>query len=309
MPSSNLLTIGACLLSGVLVYHILTREITHVVKQNSKNKKKKRVTLSQLSKRVDHIINSTQDPRFAVVLLEKVQLEVDAQVGETWEKEWLGDDKSTDKRRERRKALNKRIQEGITHLEEEAARQPVNDMKGYRIKKDGTKTTFFHRDIDDTAKELIGDIAPKRIDSDTSTTNKNRASTMEASKTESSSASSGGSEWNSSGNTWESKMVTKEAKSLLREMIVEEAVGCSVSILKITGDVTLVMKKKRSLIFDVEVVMTLDGHAAKGCLLSGDEPTLEGSKHISKDVREKVVAMFGTFEEKFCNFNINEMTT
>jgi hypothetical protein len=58
------------------------------------------------------------------------------------------------------------------------------------------------------------------------------------------------------------------------------------------------MKKKKSIIFDVEVVLALDGHTAKGFLLSGDEPTLEGSKNISKIVRKNVLTMFGTFEKK-----------
>jgi tetratricopeptide (TPR) repeat protein len=37
-------------------------------------------------------------------------------------------------------------------------------IRGYRIKEDGTKTTFFNRDLDETAKSLIGDIRPKKIE-------------------------------------------------------------------------------------------------------------------------------------------------
>jgi tetratricopeptide (TPR) repeat protein len=36
--------------------------------------------------------------------------------------------------------------------------------KGYKTRADGRKTTFFNHDLDDEAKRLIGDIAPKRID-------------------------------------------------------------------------------------------------------------------------------------------------
>lgn len=37
-------------------------------------------------------------------------------------------------------------------------------VRGYKKTKDGRTTTFFHRDIDDEAKKLIGSIAPKKID-------------------------------------------------------------------------------------------------------------------------------------------------
>ena len=37
-------------------------------------------------------------------------------------------------------------------------------VRGYKKTKDGRTTTFFHRDIDDEAKKLIGNIAPKKID-------------------------------------------------------------------------------------------------------------------------------------------------
>ena len=37
-------------------------------------------------------------------------------------------------------------------------------MKGYKRTSDGRVTSFFHTELDDQAKELIGDIAPKRIE-------------------------------------------------------------------------------------------------------------------------------------------------
>ena len=46
-----------------------------------------------------------------------------------------GIESTTDKRRQRRKKLNARIQESIAHLEAESAVQPEqNDMKGYSCK-------------------------------------------------------------------------------------------------------------------------------------------------------------------------------
>ena len=37
-------------------------------------------------------------------------------------------------------------------------------MRGYKTRADGTRTTYFHRDVDDSAAMLIGDCTPKRID-------------------------------------------------------------------------------------------------------------------------------------------------
>lgn len=37
-------------------------------------------------------------------------------------------------------------------------------VRGYKIRSDGKKTSYFDREIDDEAKKLIGDIAPKKLD-------------------------------------------------------------------------------------------------------------------------------------------------
>ena len=36
-------------------------------------------------------------------------------------------------------------------------------MRGYRTRKDGSKTTFFNNDLTEENKRLIGDITPKRL--------------------------------------------------------------------------------------------------------------------------------------------------
>ena len=38
------------------------------------------------------------------------------------------------------------------------------NMRGYRIKEDGSKTTFFNHNLSDEEKRLIGDITPKRLE-------------------------------------------------------------------------------------------------------------------------------------------------
>ena len=229
--------------------------------------------LKGLSKRVDHIINGTQNPRLAIVLLENLQLEVD------------GIPARTDKMRTRRKQLNTRINESLAQLEKEAeAPQPDNDMKGYKYTKDGRKTTFFHREVDEEAKKLIGDTAPKRINPTTTActavTDTDAASTDTATQ-----QVQQGSKWNG-GNTWESKAVTSQAKAVLREML------SFCAITKISGDVTLVYKKKVSLIYDLEIgIKSEEGKQGIIYLLSGDEPNVEG---IKKD--DNLVNVLADFE-------------
>ena len=255
------------------LYYFLTKETTttKVIK-----KKKKKITLSSLTKKHDEIISSTSDPRLAIVLLENLQLEVD------------GIESTTEKRRQRRKKLNARIQESIAHLEAESKVQPEqNDMKGYRITKDGKKTTFFHRDMDEKTKELIGDNAPQRIHTTNEGTKKNDTTGQSSDK-----GSDKGSEWNN-GSTWESKNYTREAKKLVREML------SSLSISKINGDVTLVMKKKLCLIYDLEIVfVNQNKETAKICLLSGDAPELVG---VSKSEKEDLLETLNDFETRLLN--------
>lgn len=258
--ASRFVTLGVTLAAAGFAYYHLTRETT--VKKNNPRNKKKRVTLASLSRKCDTIINNTQNPRMAIVLLENLQLEVDA-IPPT-----------TDNRRQRRKQLNVRINESMQQLEKEADTQPLNDMRGYRILKDGTKTTFFHREVTAESKALIGDTTPKRIE----------ASHQEEKTT----GARKGSEWNGSGNTWESKNVTTMAKKVLREMLSSHAIA------KITGDVTLVVKKKISLIYDVDIILELEGKQRMISLLSGDEPTVEGLQGDALETMNTVLATFET---------------
>jgi hypothetical protein len=257
MESKYVFALGAITALGL--YYILTKEREVVVKLKSDRKKK--VTLVSLERKVDQIVSSTKEARLAIVLLENLQLEVD------------GITSTSERRRQRRKRLNTRISEILVNLETEAAQQPANDMRGYKIKDDGTKTTYFHRDIDEESKALIGDNTPKRIDI---------VEQNENSKTQKKDQKNNGvsSDWNRTGNTWESKVVTKEAKILLRKLLSSG----KISITKISGDVTLVMKKRLCLIYDLEVQLSdADGTIAKVSLLSGDEPELLG------DMKEKEV--------------------
>lgn len=78
------------------------------------------------------------------------------------------------------------------------------NMRGYKKTSDGRMTTFFNNELDETAKKLIGDIAPKRLDADVA--NMNSVST------------DGGSVWNSAG-TYEERILTPWATNQLTNLL------------------------------------------------------------------------------------------
>lgn len=77
-------------------------------------------------------------------------------------------------------------------------------VKGYKVV-NGKKTSYFHNELTDEAKALIGDIAPKRIEIPVSTNTAQGAS---------------GSAWNKAG-TWEEKDVTVWAKESLKKALLQ----------------------------------------------------------------------------------------
>jgi len=77
-------------------------------------------------------------------------------------------------------------------------------FRGYKINSEGRKTTFFNNELDETAKKLIGDIAPKKIDS--------------TAQVASNVANGGSSAWNSAG-TYEERICTPWASQYLKEQL------------------------------------------------------------------------------------------
>ena len=79
-------------------------------------------------------------------------------------------------------------------------------VRGYKIRSDGKKTSFFDREISEETKQLIGDIAPKRIDPNAPTEDDNAPKPLPVAE--------GTSAWNKAG-TWEERDVTSWAKETL----------------------------------------------------------------------------------------------
>ena len=79
------------------------------------------------------------------------------------------------------------------------------NVRGYKIV-NGKKTSYFHNELSEEAKQLIGDIAPKKLEESDALSNSNKT------------AANGTSVWNQAG-TWEEKDVTQWAISALEEQL------------------------------------------------------------------------------------------
>jgi len=94
----------------------------------------------------------------------------------------------------------------VSNNNEEHTFTKSEHVKGYKIV-NGKKTTFFHNELSEEAKHLIGDIAPKRLDTTV-------VSTITTEKNENTSV------WNTAG-TWEERDVTSWAKKSLEQFLLK----------------------------------------------------------------------------------------
>jgi hypothetical protein len=79
-------------------------------------------------------------------------------------------------------------------------------MRGYKLNADGRKTSYFNHDLDDEAKALIGDIAPKRLDPAAASDGGAAAGAV-----------AGASAWNAAG-TWEERNCSAWCAARLGEL-------------------------------------------------------------------------------------------
>ena len=94
----------------------------------------------------------------------------------------------------------------------------LGNIRGYKKTSDGRVTTFFNNELDETAKKLIGDIAPKKLEgSSTSGTEGGAAAGGDATALE-----NGSSAWNSAG-TYEERILSPWAAAALRRLLGELA--------------------------------------------------------------------------------------
>ncbi|KAG6965190.1 hypothetical protein JG688_00007332 [Phytophthora aleatoria] len=128
-----------------------------------------------------------------------------------------------------------------TAVDEDA--EIVGHVRGYKKLADGRVTTFFNNELTEEAKQLIGDIAPKKLEDP----NKVQIKSVD-----------GGSAWNQ-GNTFEEKDMTSWAKSKLEKIVsgvsaplgTGEGVVTSLEASNVEGDASIaVVRGAKRYIFD-----------------------------------------------------------
>lgn len=119
-------------------------------------------------------------------------------------------------------------------------------VKGYQVV-NGKKTTFFHNELSEEAKALIGDIAPQKLAAASNTpTPIDKSMVMDTT-----------SAWNKAG-TWEEKDVTKWATESLTKMLVEE----TTYDIPLEGNWKKCAKFEGDLAASIDKIKVLDGHAS-----------------------------------------------
>jgi tetratricopeptide (TPR) repeat protein len=133
---------------------------------------------------------------------------------------------------------------------EEDDDENLGNVRGYKKTADGRVTTFFNNDLDETAKKLIGDIAPKKLEA------------VAPSAAVATGTTNGTSVWNSAG-TYEERQLSPWASAELKRSLgalaahiaspgvpgVQSADLCVAEVENVTGDaqVTMVRGKKKHL--------------------------------------------------------------
>ncbi|CAI5724633.1 unnamed protein product [Peronospora destructor] len=130
---------------------------------------------------------------------------------------------------------------GSTVVDDDA--EIAGHVRGYKTLADGRVTTFFNNELTEEAKQLIGDIAPKKVEDP----NKVQIKSV-----------NGGSAWNQ-GNTFEEKDMTAWAKSKLEKIVsgisaplgTGDGVVTSLEVSNLEGDASIaVVRGAKRYIFD-----------------------------------------------------------
>jgi len=126
-----------------------------------------------------------------------------------------------------------------------------SSMRGYKKTSDGRTTSYFNMEIDANAKELIGDIAPKKM--------------MNAPVVDPDQIAQGASAWNKGGTTEirdATRVTTEWLTTKLNENVKVSGVELTMKLKELDGDASVVLRtgKKRYVFdFEIEVAVTVDG--------------------------------------------------
>lgn len=162
-------------------------------------------------------------------------------------------------------------------------------VRGYKIRSDGKKTSYFDREISAEAKAMIGDIAPKKIDPNNPTTADFAPKPLQQ---------EGASAWNKAG-TWEERDVSSWAEETLKaalltaEYILPDgspspgARGVVSKVSKIDGHASFAtVRGKKRYIYEFGVtldwVLTLGDDHTKTCHGSMTFPDIDGTVEMGE---------------------------
>ena len=109
--------------------------------------------------------------------------------------------------------------------DEKLTESELSQFRGYKKTRDGTVTSYFHRDASEHDMQIIGDITPQRLDENGALIGPSGPAKLSISRDATSSATQQGkgkaSAWNAGGVTWEEKDATEWARSQLRARLLE----------------------------------------------------------------------------------------
>jgi len=180
---------------------------------------------------------------------------------EDWEDERQKKEKEVEKRKkeERRKAREaaQAAEKQEDDSDEELTEKELAQLRGYKKTSDGRVTSYFTREQSADEKNLIGDIAPQRLEA-SSTPTPIVPSTTEAGK-------GNPSAWNQAGITWEEKNTTEWCREQLTARLTEtkveggELVALVTSVENLTGDASVAIASgKKRYIFDFHCKVKFD---------------------------------------------------
>ena len=165
-------------------------------------------------------------------------------------------------KQQRRNANNDGGDNSDSDDDEELTKEEIAMMRGYKMTSDGRTTSYFTRELSEQEKQKIGDIAPKRLDSNSEnvpTTLSSSSSGNIPHRVKLSTTKEGRSAWNAAG-TWEERNTTAWCSAQLQRRLEETSVTVDkvnadiASIEELTGDASVAIAGgKKRYIFDFHV--------------------------------------------------------
>lgn len=222
---------------------------------DKEEEKRKREEQARLEKKREEELLKKRKAQWEDECVKRMAKGEEALSFEEWDKERIKKEKAEEKRKkeERRKAREAakaaKSEDSDDDSGDELTEKELALLKGYKKTSDGRVTSYFTREQSAHEKELIGDIAPKRLEP--STVSNSPVNTPAENGKGNPSA------WNQAGTTWEEKDTSEWCRDCLKSRLMEtktESNGLVCLVTKvdtITGDASVAIASgKKRYIFD-----------------------------------------------------------